>query len=463
MKSALLSPQALDSHKGAIAVIDAATETQLSYHRLADLVSQTAAQLLCGTPAVAFLFAEPDIGTLICYLACRAVGHAVFILPMGLADPRAETLIRTYQPELLVFRTEVLGRDLPDARIFRTVSGYLCAQRTLGDYPPPHPDLSVMLSTSSSTGSAKLVRVSTDALTVNTAQICEALLIGPNDRTFTHLPLAYIYGLSVINSHLSVGATVILSSHSPASEIFWSTVRNTNANCLVGVTQTYSYMRHIGVSSKDLPALRKITHSGDRMTRDNAVWLAENMAPRGVDTYLMYGQTEASGRISVLPPRFFLSHPTSVGLPVTKGSLYIGPDSEIFYRGPNVMMGYAHSRGDLSLGDAQRGLLATGDQGHIDSAGFLFVSGRLHRCCKIFGVRVALDDIEDYFSSVCCTAAVEADGHIRLFFEGAPAPMKERLWRLSRSFRLPPQAFILQPVKAIPRTSNGKIAYRELT
>jgi long-subunit acyl-CoA synthetase (AMP-forming) len=182
----------------------------------------------------------------------------------------------------------------------------------------------------------------------------------------------------------------------------------------------------------------------------------------GGDIYLMYGQTEASGRISVLPPELFYCDHSSVGFPVKRGEVEIGADQRVIYRGPNVMLGYTTNRESLALGDSQRGALDTGDLGRLDSRGLLYITGRSSRCCKVFGTRVCLDDIEDYFSVLGPVAAVAQGDTVKIYFEGPEEPIRAQLWRLALTHRLPPQGFLLRRIAALPRTANGKIEYPAL-
>lgn len=108
----------------------------------------------------------------------------------------------------------------------------------------------------------------------------------------------------------------------------------------------------------------------------------------------MYGQTEATARMAVLPPERLADKLGSAGLALPGGRLEADDDGEILYHGPNVMMGYADTADDLSRGDDLGGVLRTGDLGRVDPDGFLHITGRLKRMAKIFGIRVNLDDVE---------------------------------------------------------------------
>jgi len=217
------------------------------------------------------------------------------------------------------------------------------------------------------------------------------------------------------------------------------------------------------MSSVTLPSVRRLTHAGSRLDPVLFDWVYEHFGRHGIELYLMYGQTEACGRIAVLPPQALPELHRSVGRAMRGGEIRLSTEGEVVYRGPGVMLGYARGREDLSQGDVAHGELYTGDLGRFDAQGNLFITGRLSRYCKVFGKRVNLDDVEQFAADHRPTAAVEKDGIVGVFFEGdtpAPSPV---LMRMARRFQLPPQSFRLYSVAALPRTARGKVCYQTLT
>jgi acyl-coenzyme A synthetase/AMP-(fatty) acid ligase len=176
----------------------------------------------------------------------------------------------------------------------------------------------------------------------------------------------------------------------------------------------------------------------------------------------MYGQTEATARMAVLPPDRLGDRLGSAGVAIPGGSFTI-VDGEIVYRGPNVMMGYAETEAELAGGDELGGVLHTGDLGHLDEEGFLHVTGRVKRIGKVFGVRVNLDDLERWLTGPAGVAVVPGDDRIAVFLVGADeatrgAAAKELAARLhTRS-----DAFDVRAIEALPRLASGKVDYRLL-
>ncbi len=161
----------------------------------------------------------------------------------------------------------------------------------------------------------------------------------------------------------------------------------------------------------DLPSLKTMTQAGGKLTPKFAQEFAEYSHKKGFDFFVMYGQTEATARISYLPPQANLTKYHSIGIAIPQGELRLidesgrpiaGPniDGELVYRGPNVMLGYAEKEADLARGDELHGELKTGDIARFDEDGYFYITGRMKRFVKIFGNRVNLDEIEHYLKSL---------------------------------------------------------------
>jgi acyl-coenzyme A synthetase/AMP-(fatty) acid ligase len=371
-----------------------------------------------------------DAASAIGYLGALAAGHAVILLE---ASADAEQVLERYDPRYVVIGADVAVReDAAPAEL--------------------HPDLRVLLSTSGSTGSPKLVRLTADNLLSNAAAIVSYLGIDPGERAIASLPIPYSYGLSVLHSHLLAGASIAFTEHSVIRPEFWAEARRHAATSFAGVPYSYAMLERIGMRDMDLPALRTLTQAGGRMDPELALRFA---AQRPLT--VMYGQTEAAPRMAYLPPERLAAKPTSIGVAIPGGELSI-VDGELVYRGPNVMLGYAESRADLARGDDQGGVLATGDLGHVDDDGDCFVTGRAKRIAKVFGLRINLDEIEAAIEGPA--GAVAGDDSIDVFAERADAADGARA--LAARFRLPPRALRVHHVERLPVKASGKVDYGAL-
>jgi acyl-CoA synthetase (AMP-forming)/AMP-acid ligase II len=321
-----------------------------------------------------------------------------------------------------------------------------------------HPDLALLLTTSGSTGNPKLVRLSRTAVLANAEQIAEALAINENDVAITTLPLFYSYGLSVLHSHLVRGATVVLERTGLMQRDFWNAAVDHQVTSMAFVPSQYEMLRRLRFDPAKYPALRTLTQAGGRLRTERATEFAEKMATVGGRLYLMYGQTEAGPRMATLPPERLGDKLGSVGRALAGGDFTI-EDDEVVYHGPNVMMGYAETAGDLVKGDEQGGVLRTGDLGRLDDEGFLFLTGRLKRMAKVFGVRINLDDVEKNFP----VAAVAGDDKLIVFTEASSDEgVRSLRSKIAEWLGTHHTGVVVHRIEALPLLPTGKTDYRAL-
>lgn len=267
--------------------------------------------------------------------------------------------------------------------------------------PPIHAELAIMLSTSGTTGSTKLVRLSGAAVDANAQAIGEYLSLNSTDRAITTLPPGYSYGLSVVNSHLAAGASLILYEGSVLDPAFRVTIEELEATSFAGVPYTYELLQRLDFFNRIPDSLRTMTQAGGRLPATAVKTIGAAARAKGLSFFVMYGQTEATARMAYLPPQRLADHPDCIGLPIPGGHFeLIDPETgvaqedrgELVYSGPNVMMGYAENANDLSKG-AELDRLRTGDL--AEKVGDLFrITGRVSRFLKLFGLRLSLDEIE---------------------------------------------------------------------
>ncbi|HEU0101539.1 MAG TPA: AMP-binding protein [Mycobacteriales bacterium] len=355
-------------------------EGPVTYAELAQRVGRVADRL-GPTRRLVLLEARNTLDSLVGYLGALHGGHAVVVVP---ADRRGELaeLLAVYDPDVV----------LADRRLH---------ERRTGSAHALHPDLALLLSTSGTTGSPKLVRLSARNLQANAESIAQALGICATDRAVTTLPLSYCYGLSVVHSHLLRGAGLVLTELSVVEPAFWELFRAAGGTTLAGVPATFALLDRVGFPGLDLPHLRCVTQAGGRLAPEVVRRYAELGQRSGWDLVVMYGQTEATARMACLPPELALEHPEAVGGTVPGGQLTLEPyegaepgTGELVYRGPNVMLGYAAGPADLALG-ATVDALRTGDIARRLGADLYEIVGRRGRTGKIGGLRVDLARVED--------------------------------------------------------------------
>jgi acyl-CoA synthetase (AMP-forming)/AMP-acid ligase II len=452
--------------RGATAVVEAGSGVSLTYADL-DREVHGIGEEFPGSPALVFHFAANSLESAVTFLAARTAGHAVALLDPALKPEFVERLVSLYEPEHI--------SGLPAAELdgyTATAQGHW--RRSTPSRSVVHPDLAVLLSTSGSTGSPKFVRLSAGAVEHNARAIARSLDLAADDRAFATLPLHYSYGMSVLTSHLTAGATVVLSDASVIEPRFWEQFATYGATFLAGVPYTYQMLDRIGFLDRDLPTLRSMTQAGGRLPDRLVAKFSEALAQRGVRFYVMYGQTEAAPRMSCLPPEETRKRIGSVGLPLEGGSFTIesddgnplgaGADGEVVYRGPNVMMGYADSPEDLALGDVSEGVLRTGDLGHLDEDGFLSITGRSKRIGKVFGVRVSLDEVEGLVTGLGAVAVVGVNDKLSIFHErGEDDAVLAARKQLALNLKVPVQALAFRRADPLPVLPSGKPDYQRLS
>lgn len=351
-------------------------------------------------------------------------------------------------------------------------TGYYQLRDTGYSAPVMHDSLALLLSTSGSTGSKKLVRLSQDNLRSNAGSIAAYLGIDAQEKPITTLPMHYSYGLSIVNSHLLSGAEILLTDESIIGRVFWPFAREFGATSFGGVPLTYQLLHRMGLEQMDLPALRYFTQAGGRLDTSLVRHFSEIAQRTGRRFYVMYGQTEATARIAYLPHDLAAVHPASIGRPIPGGELAIVGESdalvsepnikgELIYRGSNVMLGYAETAADLALPDQLYGELRTGDIAYRDEQGLYFIAGRKKRFIKINGNRIGLDDVESFLAERGYrVAATGQDEKLQLLVEGEPDKvMAELLWQ---NLSIHPRNCALLGCNALPRSAAGKIAYPEV-
>ncbi|MGW6908877.1 AMP-binding protein [Streptomyces sp. NPDC054940] len=425
-------------------------DEELSYRRLADRVTATA-ERLGPVRRLVLLAGANRADALVTYLAALSAGHPVLLVP-GDSESTIRSLTEAYAPDV-VARPHADGTWALDER-------HPESAHTL------HPDLALLLSTSGSTGSPKLVRLSHENLQANAESIATYLGIDETDRAATTLPMHYCYGLSVIHGHLLRGAGLILTERSVSEAAFWEEFRAGRGTSLAGVPYTFDLLDRVGFERMELPQLRRVTQAGGRLAPERVARYAELGRRSGWELFVMYGQTEATARMAYLPPQLAAERPEAVGVPIPGGSFRLqpadghGPDvGELVYSGPNVMLGYAESPADLTLGRTVQEL-HTGDLARRASDGLYEIVGRRSRFAKILGLRIDPQRVESLLAEHGVTAYCAGDGEALAVAALGSAGEQARIRRLvAEECGLPSRAVRVRALDRLPRLATGKPDY----
>lgn len=449
--------------------IRTATGELKTYSELDSLSAEIASKGL-QTSTLAILECENQISNVLAYLAFIRQEIVPILLPSKLPELLFNNYLDRYKPRYVFTNRKWLDDKYVSRELTRSFKIF---ERVKAIDNNLHPNLAILIPTSGSTGSPKLVRISDKNLISNSRMIQSSLPITESDVVITTLPFSYSYGLSILNTHLLSGATVVLSDYSVMQRSFWNLISETDVTTFGGVPFTFQQLLEVGFDRLG-PSIKYLTQAGGKLPAPVLDEVYETCNSLGIQFFVMYGQTEATARMSVLNPHEAVRKKGSVGraIPPGKFSLEVENDlqlnchhkgsGELIYRGDNVAMGYAETPEDLAKGDEWQGILKTGDLAVIDSEGFAYITGRKSRFAKIRGYRVSLDDLESLlYENGIETAMIELDS--RILVATTEANLQITLKQILQNITmLRITDFSILEVETFPRNSSGKIDHFSL-
>lgn len=433
------------SHSNKVALLDD-TGREITYRALVEESIKISSHIE-QRKSLVVIESSQSLDSIFMYVGCLLSGHVPLILDAGLAESLKRSLLDEYLPNY-IFSEGVLTR-------------YSGKEHSM------HEDLALLLSTSGSTGAPKLVKLTMQNILANASSISSYLNIGQRDRAILNLPIHYSFGLSILNSHLTVGASIVVTAESLFSKSFWNLVKNYNVTSISGVPYTFEMLKRLKLHEMELPSIRYLSQAGGKMSEKMIEWFHTLCKSKGWDLFIMYGQTEATARMSYLNPSKLPEKIGSVGQAIPQGQFDIVASAqdktgEIIYSGPNVMMGYANRLDDLANGDELKGILHTGDIGYKDSDGDLYITGRSSRFIKIYGLRFNLDQIENTIKNLGYDVAVGGGDDILKVVTSQPENLDKIKSFIIETFKINHRAVSIEAIEAIVTTQSGKIDYKAM-
>ena len=457
------------SEKAALVASDG---TSMTYGELSDAITMLGAQLPERT--LAFCLCENSPASVLGYLTCLNKGVVPLLVDKKIDRSLLKELLAAYHPNYLWVPAEAAEEFEAYDAVFYFMQYVLLRAKESAEIAL-FEDLALLLTTSGSTGSPKLVRQSYRNIQSNAEAIAAYLELDTDERPITTLPMNYTYGLSIINSHLQVGATILMTDLPMNMKPFWTFMKNEKATSFGGVPFTYEMLKKVRFFKMNLPELRYMTQAGGKLSPDLHKEFAEWCLERGKKFIVMYGQTEATARMGYLPAEKSVEKYGSMGMPIPGGRFVLidaaGNEiqeaekvGELIYEGDNVTLGYAQCAEDLCRGDERGGRLETGDMAKHDADGFYYIVGRKKRFLKIFGNRVNLDEIDQLikknFGGVDC-ASNGVDDHMKTYITVESETDAVRQW-LTATTHLSETAFEVYYIPEIPKNEAGKVLYKNL-
>lgn len=424
----------------------------ISYTELVDLSKKIVATI--QSRSLIFIICENNVNTLAAYIGCLRKKIVPLLLSADTNKILLNNLIEHYHPAYIYSENQLQRTD-------KSIDYTL------------NPELALLLTTSGSTGSPKLVRQSYQNLQANTTSIIEYLKIADSDRAITTMPMHYSYGLSIINTHLAAGATIVLSNKTVFDKTFWESIKAEKITTFGGVPYIYQMLSKLGFNKMCLPSLRYLTQAGGKLSTELCHHFSIVGKEKGFQFIVMYGQTEATARMSYLPWEYAFEKTGSIGIPIPGGDFVLmdsedkeidkaGYSGELVYKGENVSLGYAENPVDLSKGDENNGILYTGDLAIKDGDDFYTIIGRKSRFIKMYGNRINLNEVEQIlekagYHSVC----TGIDNCLKIFTTEAHA-LNEIKQLISTMLNVHHTGILVAAIEKIPRNISGKVLYTEL-
>lgn len=427
-----------------------------------------------GRRCLVFSLCRNKIGSVLGYIAFVNNAIVPVMLNSHLEEDLLANLMELYQPAFL-WVPEDQASQFEGTKTICSTHKYCLLKTGYKKGYPLYENLGLLLSTSGSTGSPKFVRQSYENILDNAQAIVQYLGLDETERPITTLPMSYTYGISIINSHLLVGATMLITDKNLVQKEFWEFFRGSGATSFGGVPYTYEMLDRLRFYRMKLPSLRTMTQAGGKILPELHEKFAKYAEENGKHFVVMYGQCEATARMGYLPADRAVEKKGSMGIAIPGGKFYLidanGDEitspfttGELVYEGKNVTLGYAEKGEDLALKDERHGILETGDMAQFDNDGFYYIVGRKNRFLKIYGNRVNLDEIDRLVKSQFGIEVASAgkDDNMYIFVTDITMADAVRDFVIGKT-KLNPAAFKVIVVDAIPKNDSGKILYNDLT
>ena len=462
--------RAFNKYKNNIAIIDK-EHSDLSYKQV--LKESNKIKKKIKIKSLILIISENTLGSLLAYIFCIINNHVAIIIDSKTDKKNILKVFKNYEPNYIFLSKEI--KTIFNKKCLEKYSFFdqILLKNKINKKKKLNKNLSVLLSTSGSMGSIKFVKLSRNNLKINTDSIINYLKINNKDSAITNLPISYSYMISVINTHLEAGGSIIISKYSLIEKKFWKILKNSKVTSFNGVPYTYEMLIRIGIKNIKINSLKYLTQAGGKLEKNKLKEIINFCKKHNIKFFSMYGQTEASPRISYLKPEFSEKKIGSIGKGLSGNKIYIINDTgkkilepyvegEIICEGKNVFMGYSKNYNDLNRPNEKNYKLKTGDLGFFDKDGFFFITSRISRITKIFGNRIDLGDLESLMKQKGYKVVCLSDNKKIFIFIEKKYNKINLINTSSQITNLNISSFKLIKLKYFPRTSNNKVSYSEL-
>ena len=423
------------------------------------------------------ILSDNTIGALVGYISFIKLKKVPIILDGDTNLNILKKNINNYDPEYVWISKEKKGQFfLNNYQLIMEILNFkLLKKKKIEKENILNSKLCLLASTSGSTGSPKFVRQSYINIKSNIKSIIKYLAIDDHSIAITTLPLSYTFGQSIINTHIFAGGKIILSNSSILQMKFWKLFFKHKISHFYGVPYTFEILSKIKFFEKRDNHLKVIAQAGGKLSEIIQKKLFKYCLKNKKKFYTMYGQAEATSRISYLPFNKSNKKIGSIGKSILNGKLYLIDDQgnliksqnkigNLTYEGPNVCLGYSFNRKDLNKGDVWNGKIITGDLAKKDKDNYFYIVGRKKRYAKINGISISLDEIENALTLKFSTInflILSDDKKIFVYFDDRKKIIKKQITLfLKKNYNLNIILYELRYIKNIPRLKTGKKNYK---
>ncbi len=455
--------------KNRIALIDG--KKKISYKDLITIFNQLS--YILKKRSLILILCNNSLGSIISYLFCLYSNHVVILIDKKISDYEFKRLIILYKPNYII--SEDLRslknekKIVPKIKIFGS-NIYFTNSKNV----KLKTDLQLLLPTSGSMSASKFVKLSKSNLYKNTVSIIKYLKLNQKDITITNMPFFYSYMLSIINTHLHIGGSIVISKDSIVQKKFWDIYSKNKITSFNGVPYVYELLFKIGINKILKKNLRYITQAGGKLDEKLKLKLWEILRKKNIELFVMYGQTEASPRISYIKNKDLILKRESIGKSIEGVKMFLRNDKKqkiltpylkgnIYCTGKNIMLGYSKNFRDLNN---QKNLkeLNTGDIGFFDKDKYFFIKSRSKRISKIYGIRLDLEELEEKLLNYGIKIiSVSNDKKIGIFYNPSKKiSLKKIKQKVEKITNQSSDIFSFTKLKDIPRTTNQKIDFNKL-
>ena len=440
---------------------------KFTYNNLVKSIKEFTGLFQFNDEKLSVLVAENSYSFLVIYFANLISKSKIIILHPNYFDSNYSMIIKNYKPDYIFIPTNFIKEkdftsNLDKKEIFDEYTIF-CFVRKKNSI---NRELAVMLPTSGSLNKPKFVCLSYENLNVNTKEIKKYLNLNVKSSVITTLSPSYSYGLSIINTHALSGSKIVLNNRSIIDSKFWKLLIKNKIKFFYGVPLMFEIIFKSSKFFDQLRTIKTFACAGGYLNKEIKLRMLNTLKDKKI--FIMYGQTEASPRISYLDLSNNKDKLESIGMPLFGSELWVENGNkkltnnsigELVYKGRNVMLFYANTREDLSKKRKNNHILKTNDLGYKDSEEFFYITGRKNRVAKINGVRVELDILEKDYKKYEITCVVLGKF---LYLCSKNDLSNQLILKISKTYNLSINNLKIKKIRHIPLNNNNKINYSRI-